>query len=259
MPPKAKESVAARRARERAEAAALLQHEARQSQEIEEDKARRAVELNERVEYLEALNQFYHRLVSPASRLMVPRRDYEAARAQMQEAATTSAERSLLAQERHEHMTRAHEELSLELAHLRNDTRKMAETMRLEAVRMRARVEDRLDACAADINDRILSKRRDALECSAHLNTVLEENMVRILGFVADAKRTAQLVTTLQQEQSSLHSRIPRRIRTLLLGLEREDLVLILDTLSFEESTLEYLLCRYPPQPDDPFLNKTGF
>jgi hypothetical protein len=35
--------------------------------------------------------------------------------------------------------------------------------------------------------------------------------------------------------------------------MEKDDLLLILDTLSFEESVRQYLLYRFPPGADDPF------
>ena len=38
-----------------------------------------------------------------------------------------------------------------------------------------------------------------------------------------------------------------------LQGLEKDDLLLILDTLSFEDSTLQYLQYTFPPAVDIPF------
>ena len=252
MPPK-KESVKERKGREQAEAMTAAFHTERKECETAEDKARAHLLLQERVGFLSTANAAYAKMLDPHSRMTVRRTEYDDVKRQLQEEAGAGAERIMSIQKKFAGVQHAHAELQVELAHLRQDSRKMAGIARREVGRMRARVEERLDCCVADIENSILHQRSDTLESAQHLNVALEENMKKVMQMTEEAKAAALKVTTLQQEHSSLHSRIPRRIRNKLFEAEKEDLLLILDTLSFEDSTLEYLLCRYPPTEDSPF------
>ena len=252
MPPK-KESAKDRKAREHAEAAAIAFEKERSECESQEDKARSQLLLLERVGFLTTTNAAYARMLDPANRMVVLRTAYDDTRRQLQAEAGAGADRIMALQTKFAGVQHAHAELQVELAHLRQDSRRTAGIARREVGRMRARVEERLDACVADIEHSILHQRGLTLESAQHLNVALEENMKKIMHMTEEATAAAVKVTTLQQEHSSIHSRIPRRIRNQLFEAEREDLLLILDTLSFEDSTLEYLLCRYPPTEDSPF------
>ena len=45
----------------------------------------------------------------------------------------------------------------------------------------------------------------------------------------------------------SMHSNLPHRIKSQLEDQSREELLLILDALSFEDGVLQYLEAKYPP------------
>jgi hypothetical protein len=101
----------------------------------------------------------------------------------------------------------------------------------------------------------ILHHRDDVSECARHLNTSLERARTRSLRLAKECLSAADRITeTLQtHHRMRMHSMIPPRIRQLLSRMEKDDLLLILDTLSFEESVRQYLLYRFPPGADDPF------
>lgn len=251
MPPK--ESAKQKKDREKAEKAVAQMAQERQDTEIDEDKARQLVELTERMSRLEITNEFFERMVSPGSRLMVRRTDYDAIRKQMQVEAAASADRVLSMQTRFHDMQRSHSVLLQELAHLRGECKRLASTITSETGKMRGTVADALQECVASIEGEIVRHRRDAAECAQHLNLSLEESRLRAVKMADEALRQAQKVTQIMQEHTSMHTRIPARIRSALQRLEKDELMLILDTLSFEDAALQYLMYRFPPGHDDPF------
>ena len=249
----AKESAKARKEREKAERLALAQAQERQDAELDEDKARQIQELQERLERDEIYLEYYERLVHPRSHLMVPYTAYAEIRAKMQQEGACSAERVMTMQEEMYAMQKAHAALQQELVHIRNENRALAAKVATSMEGVATSVESSLNDCLDGIQASILRQREDARETAQHLHTTLEQSKLKARQLTDDTLAAAHRVTALLQENTSMHSRIPRRIRGILHTLEKDDLLMILDTLSFDEPALHYLLYRFPPGMDDPF------
>jgi hypothetical protein len=255
MPPK--ESAKERKEREKAEALALAQLNERQQFEISEEKARQGVETAEYVERLEALVDFYAHLVHPSSRLMVRYTEFQDIRDIMEKdsIAKTLQVRELTSQ--YFHMKETYSALQVELVHLRSECRQLHQRVRkeLETEAFDA-VKRELSSYIQRIEDDILEHRADVAQCGVHLHKALETARVRSVTMADATLQLAERMTVVLQQQQSMHTRIPVRIRKALTRLEKDDLVRILDTLSFEDSALQALLHRFPPPKDDPFTNQ---
>lgn len=256
-----KETAKERKDREKAEKLAAMQGVDRLNHEMEEDKGRQWVELTERLGRCECMIEFYERLVHPSARLMVSHTSYNELRLKMQKDSRLNAERMLTMQQEVDHVRKYHGALQQELAHLRTHTKSLAAKVGTEMGTMREDVDKALSDCVAAIQGSILRQREDAQECAQHLSVSLEQAKLKAAEMTSSTLSCAHKVTQLLQENTSMHTRIPTRIRRQLQSLERDDLLLILDTLSFEDSTLQYLLYKFPPSGDDPLsdtIESTG-
>lgn len=252
MPPK--ESAKERKDREKAEALAAAQFHERQQFEIGEEKARQAVETTEYLERLEALVEFYTYMTNPTSRLMVRYTEYQEIRNIMESDGIAKALqlRDLTAQ--YLHMKETYSTLQVELVHLRAECRQLHQKVKRELKTEAFDVVQReLHAYIEKIDGDILHHREDVAECGVHLNQALENARIRSLKMADVTLQLSERMTLVLQQQQSMHTRIPVRIRKALFRLEKDDLVRILDTLSFEENALQAILHRFPPPQDDPF------
>jgi hypothetical protein len=252
MPPK-KESAGARKAREKAERFAAAQFQERLDAELEEERGRSQVELLERLARAEAGLQFFETMASPAARLMVPKTTYDAMRSKMQNEGAVSAQRLLAMQVELRRVEKGGAQLQHELAHLRGEVRGVVSTAHQSLLATRRQVDTRLGDYIEALDGAVAHQRTDAESCAAALNKALLESRRVHIDQAVNAQRRAQEVTELWREATSMHTRIPPRIRRTLQGLEKDDLLRILDTLSFETVVQRYLLYRFSPGPDDPF------
>jgi len=62
----------------------------------------------------------------------------------------------------------------------------------------------------------------------------------------------ADHVTDLLVASQPMHTRIPPRIRRVLSGMDQDTILVLFDTLSFDDAVLQYLLFKFPPGPDVP-------
>lgn len=253
-----KETAKERKDREKLERLAAAQEAERIEFDGEEDKGRQWVELMQRMERLEVSAEFYERLVAPQSRLMVWRTEYDELRHKMQVEGALSANRVLAMQKEVYEKEKHHVLLQQELVHLRTECKVLAGQMRKTTDQLQAAVAERLRECIAAIEGSIERHRNDAIESAQHLHVALDHARVQAAELAKASLATAQKVVHTMQENSSMHTRLPRRIRTQLQRLDKEELLLILDTLSFEDSTLQHMLYRFPPGPDDPFASSFG-
>jgi hypothetical protein len=252
MPPK--ESAKERKDREKAEAIAAAQFHERQQFEISEEKARQGVETGEYLERLESLVEFYTYMISPTSRLMVRYTEYQEIRDIMERDGIAKALqlRDLTAQ--YLHMKETYSTLQVELVHLRAECRQLHHRVKKELKTEAFDVVQReLHAYIDKIDGDILHHREDVAECGVHLNRALENARLRSAKMADATLQLSEKMTMVLQQQQSMHTKIPIRIRKALARLEKDDLIRILDTLSFEESALQAILHRFPPPPDDPF------
>ena len=250
-----KETAKQRKDREKAERLAAAQEAERLEFDADEDKGRQWVELQQRMERLETSVEFYERLVAPQNHLMVWRRDYEELRQKMQLEGGLSASRVLAMQQEVYEKEQHHSVLQQELVHLRTECKLLAAKVNKRTEAMQLQVTDRLEECINAIEGSIQRQRSDAAECAQHLHYALDNARVESSELAKGSLSTAQKVTLTIQENTSMHTRLPRRIRSQLQKLDKEDLLLILDTLSFEDSTLQHMLYRFPPGDDDPFAH----
>jgi hypothetical protein len=253
MPPK--ENAKAKKLREKQEKFALGQLMERQDAEIDEEKGRQWLELCERLDRAEAMLQFHETLVHPSSHLMVMHTAYGDLRSKMQREGALSAERVLAMQIEMRRMEKAGALLQHELVHLRAEVRNLSTGVNAHLGKVNDTVQDRLQGFVASVEAGILRQRDDASECGVYLNQSLEDARSRHVQLARDAQLKAHEITQLWQENTSMHTRIPPRIRGALAVLPKDDLLLILDTLSFEDVALKYLLYRLAPGPDDPFAD----
>jgi hypothetical protein len=251
MPPK--ESAKERKDREKAEAhaAALLQQ--RQDLDVEEEKARQQQEMLERLDRAELGVEYFQRMIDPQSRIVVRRTEFDEMRNNLQRDSVLSAQRIFDLQEMHNAIKVAHVELQQELVYLRSECKSLAANLHKSAQQCQDQVIAEVSQCVARIEHQILHHRQDTAESGQLLNLALEKARLAAIENANVALATAHKISSLMQQHHPMHSRIPRRIKRILEQLEKEELLMILDTLSFEDSVLQYLLYRHPPGPDDPF------
>lgn len=250
MPPK--ENKKSKKEKEKLEKLIASHQNERQEQEIEEDKQRQWVELTERMERSELLLSFYETLVNPAARLMVLTTTYDGLRRKMQQEGAVSADRVLSMQVEMRRMEKSRKLLQLELVHLRGEVRALDVAVASKLDNIVANVDVTLNAYVEAL-DRTIWKDRREVEESAHLlNHALEQARLDTIELARKAQDRAAKITTLWQENTSMHTRIPPRIRNKLASLDKSDLLLILDALSFEDVVFKTLLYRFPPDQDAP-------
>ena len=247
-----KETAKERKEREKAEALAIAQAADRQQFEGTEDKARQVFELQERVEWLEACHEFYHHLVLPSSRLMVRRTEYDELREVMNRDSQVSSQRVQTMREEYLQMKTAVSELQLELVHLRSECRKLAQQSKTEQQLIREQVHTSLSSCVERIEEDILNHRQDVEHCGAHLQTTLEDARMRSLRMARAAMSMSDRITNVMVSNTSMHTNIPRRIRASMERLEHNELMTILDALSFDPFVIQQLMYRFAPSDDQP-------
>lgn len=247
-----KESAKERKEREKAEALALAQSNDRLQFESGEEKARQVFELQERVEWLEACHEFYHHLVLPSSRLMVRRTEYDELREVMNRDAQVSSARVQQMREEYLQMKSAVSDLQLELVHLRSECRKLAQQSKAEQLLIRENVRESLSACVERIEDDILHHRQSVEHCGSHLQTTLEDARMRSLRMARNAMTMSDRITNVMVTNTSMHTNIPRRIRASMERLEHNELMTILDALSFDSFVIQQLMYRFAPADDQP-------
>ena len=254
MPPK-KESAKDRKAREKAEKFAAQQLAERLDMEADEEKARQWQELVERMERTQLLLEFHEALVHPSNKLMISHTAYDELRAKMQKESSRSAERVLSMQVGQRQVERHSKQLQQELVHLRSEVRTLSAQVSGQVDAHRHKVHSSLQNFVDSLEASIVGQREDAVESGNLLNLTLEESRVAHVALAKKVDAKAQQVTALWQDNTSMHTRIPPRIRATLTRLDKDDLMLILDTLSFDDTVLKYLQYRYSPGPDDPFAD----
>jgi hypothetical protein len=248
-----KESAKERKDREKAEKAAAAQAAERLEQEVDEERARRQVELAERCERAEATVRFYETLAQPKNKMMVRQVVFDELEAKMRKDAECNATRLLRLQQEMYTYQKASDLIQKELVDVRTEYKLLANAISAETTSLRNYVVARLEDSVHAMEESVLGSREEVEDNARLLNEGLEKARLAHIKRVREVAARAHGVTELLQENTSMHTRVPGRIRRTLQRLERDDLLVILDTLSFEDSTLEYLQYKYPPTQDSPF------
>eukprot|EP00906_Rhabdomonas_costata_P035332 RCo049640 len=81
----------------------------------------------------------------------------------------------------------------------------------------------------------------------AVFQTAIEASKKEYLDALRKARHSLSFTSDLV-DLKSMHSNLPRRIQARLEGLSTEELRLLIDALSFEESVLAYLEAKWPPE-----------
>ena len=147
---------------------------------------------------------------------------------------------------------------------------KSADSLREEIVHLRSQVEQlqahvhshltdtatavgvALQQATGDVAEAIRNRRRDVGESGLLLNTALERTMQTHVDLLLRLQADRERITHIWAEHTSMHTRIPPRIRQKLAAAEKDDLMTLLDTLSFEDNVMRHLRYTYPPGSDHP-------
>lgn len=179
---------------------------------------------------------------------MVAHRDRERQLLQQQEALQKQLDQT---RELLEHTTKAKEVLEAELREVRTDKRNERDMLRVRMGGLERTMITRLDEVISRTMTDIEEERQQAQQL---YNQDLEETRRGFLRLLDEMKKSAVRFTEQLQEAKALHSNLPTRIRQLLAKMDHAELLMMVDTLSFEPEVLQYFMFRFPPGPDCPYL-----
>lgn len=249
MPPKQ-----SKKERDKAEKRALEQLNERQDMELDEEKARQLNELSEQLQRYDILVQHYATLVNPQSRLMVYRTSYDELRQSMQKEGTVTAERVVkLQSDMRRHERESTTALQLEIIDLKNQVRVLSKKVNESLEQSRQQVSAALLATVRNIDDAVAQHRSEVGESGHLLCTVLEQTRESHAAMLLRLHEQVEAITRVHIDNTSMHTRIPPRIRKTLQSMDKDQLIVLLDTLSFEDSVVRHLRYTFPPGPDTPF------
>jgi hypothetical protein len=233
---------------------------ARADMETEEGRKRALVEQTAAAAGYELGFEFFHALVAPRSRFMIPRTLFDDLKRVTHENALRATAHQLDLERRQRELEQQNIELRDELRAMRRDYRTLGQAVDLHCRREQSAVLAALQDCVRSLDAAITQHRADCSESPHLLNRALEESRLAHRDFVRRALDAAAGITVAYQRATIAHTRIPRRIRDQLRHATDDDLLLLLDTLSFEDGVLQFLLYRFPPpavgeagDADEPF------
>eukprot|EP00756_Hemistasia_phaeocysticola_P005018 Hpha_TRINITY_DN13135_c0_g1::TRINITY_DN13135_c0_g1_i1::g.113368::m.113368 len=149
-----------------------------------------------------------------------------------------------------QHTTMAKEALEDELREVRSYKRNDRDVLSSRMKTLERGLKKRLDEVISTTLTDVEEERQKAREL---WNQDVERTRVAFVELLQEIKETAGHLTHRLQEAKASHTNLPSRIRRRVEGLEKQELLLIIDTLSFEPEVLEYFMFRYPPQPEFPY------
>ena len=215
--------------------------------------ARQWMDVTESQEWMQKLIDFYETILKPSSKLMVGRKQYDDIRRKLVLNDYIVKIRSHAANQRQREVEGYYEAMQQELAHVRSQVRDLSSWVDKHLAGPRNEVHSALSGFIESVKRSIVGEREDCEQSGRLLNKVLERSRIEHCEIVERIDAQAQAITQVLQEQSSMHTCIPRRIRSLMMDSEKSDFMLMFDTLSFEDVVMKYLRYRYSPGPDDPF------
>lgn len=221
--------------------------------EADEEKSRLITETQAYSNGNELAFHFYHVLVMPKSRMMIPRPLFDELKINSQIASQQSSEIRISLQKERRSLEQQNLNLQEELRSLRRDFRTLAQAVDLHCRKEQSAVLSALQEVIRTIDDSITQHRSDCVESPQLLNKALEESRLAHREYAQKALDAAAQITTATYGKATFaHTRIPLRIRNKLRNSSVEDLMLLFDTVSFEDGALQFLLHKFPPDVDCP-------
>lgn len=225
---------------------------ARLDVEQEEERARSLVDTRHAAGANELAFNFFSQLVSPKARLMIPRPLFDDLKQTSQAAAQQSSAIQLRLQKERRSLEQQNLNLQEELRALRRDFRALAQAVELHCRKEQSAVLGALQNVVKALDDSISQHRAECAESPYLLNKAMEDSRLAHREFAQRALDAAAQMTAGYGRSTFAHTKIPLRIRNRLRRSSVEDLMLLLDTLSFEDGVLQYLLHKFPPEEDCP-------
>eukprot|EP01061_Rhynchopus_euleeides_P012046 TRINITY_DN21647_c0_g1_i1.p1 TRINITY_DN21647_c0_g1~~TRINITY_DN21647_c0_g1_i1.p1 ORF type:complete len:280 (+),score=82.82 TRINITY_DN21647_c0_g1_i1:70-840(+) len=148
------------------------------------------------------------------------------------------------------HARKANELLENELRDVRTDQRQLKDILLRKMETLQQNMLQRID----DTNRQVMTDIVEDREKAKHLcNEDMERTRQRFLILMSEIRQRSERFTDMLQESKASHSNLPTRIRQKLQGMDKEELLLIIDTLSFESEVLQYFMFKFPPAQDRPY------
>ena len=154
------------------------------------------------------------------------------------------------------HARKANELLEAELRDVRTDQRQLRDTLLGKMESLRQRMLDRIDETTRRTLTDIRKDREEAMQLC---NEDMVRTRLRFLELQKEIRSRSERFTESLQESKASHSNLPTRIRQHLQEMPQEELLLIIDTLSFESEVLQYFMFKYPPAQDLPYGRVSDF
>jgi len=206
----------------------------------------------ERNEFLEACVQHLMVMCDPAKGFMVHKATFDLLLQENQVERRHARDQIHSLQQELHRVTSANDVLDSAFKELRQAHLEDAAFIRQELNTVRADVDHTLKGYLDAAEKAMRREIDDTAECTRCFNESLVRARDHYLDMVRKQTTKAHSITILLQEHKSFHTNIPNRIRQCLAKETQESLLLILDTMSFHESTLHYLLMKFPPSVDVP-------
>ena len=148
------------------------------------------------------------------------------------------------------HTTGAKEVLEEKLRDVRIDHRHVKEVVC-------NRIDDLQKKLIKDINSVIHGVMEDVVddrETAKQLcNREMENTRLAFLDLMREIRVSAEQFTAVLQDAKATHSNLPTRIRRQLQEMPTDQLLLVIDTLSFDYEVLQYFMFKFPPEEDLPY------
>eukprot|EP01065_Artemidia_motanka_P049467 TRINITY_DN8207_c2_g1_i1.p2 TRINITY_DN8207_c2_g1~~TRINITY_DN8207_c2_g1_i1.p2 ORF type:complete len:300 (+),score=84.60 TRINITY_DN8207_c2_g1_i1:288-1187(+) len=222
----------------------------RESAAREEYTARSYVSLLEQLGWSELNRARLEQYANPSCRLSIPLRRHRMEEGKWEDRVRMLQRDLEESQELLEHTTKAKESLEEELREVRSYRRNERDVLNSKMQSLERKVCQRLEEVIARTMTDIEEERMKAQEL---WNVDIEKTRMSFVRLLHEVKTKAWQLTYQLQEAKALHSNLPIRIRRHLADLDKHDLLMMVDTLSFEPEVLQFFMFRYPPEPDMPY------
>eukprot|EP01062_Namystynia_karyoxenos_P000702 TRINITY_DN10265_c0_g1_i1.p1 TRINITY_DN10265_c0_g1~~TRINITY_DN10265_c0_g1_i1.p1 ORF type:complete len:343 (+),score=104.64 TRINITY_DN10265_c0_g1_i1:90-1031(+) len=238
----------------RLEAWAESQRREREALEGSESAGREHQSLLEQLAWSELMRLRLAEYADPAAQLSIPLATHRFHMLEWQAQQSHLQEVLYDARQLQEHTTKAKECLEEELREIRTVKRAERDDLQRRVAEIERHIKSRLDEVIEKTMTDIAEEQSKAQQL---WNQDIELTRRAYLRTLHEIKLRVSRLTEQLQESKALHSNLPRRIRQLLGSMEPGELLMMIDTLSFEPEVLQYFMFRFPPAPDLPYGPQT--
>eukprot|EP01063_Lacrimia_lanifica_P042023 TRINITY_DN9957_c0_g1_i2.p2 TRINITY_DN9957_c0_g1~~TRINITY_DN9957_c0_g1_i2.p2 ORF type:complete len:277 (+),score=101.33 TRINITY_DN9957_c0_g1_i2:1760-2590(+) len=222
----------------------------RMAMEEEEYQARKHLEQGEELGSAQIRLQRFEEYTDPEAGLSYSQNEHMEVQARVKEREDSLLADLTEAKQELTHVRSANDMLEAQLRDVRTDTRQLAESVRVKMEKLREEMLAAIDMAMAKTMSDIEAER---VEADALFNGNMEKTRQRFLELVDTLRHRSEYFTDLLLEAKHTHSNLPARIRRHLKDMECSELLMILDTLSFEPEVLQYFMFKFPPEVDCPY------